>query len=167
MFPLHTETPEEGITLEKLFRTDSDRISTMVEQLRQTAMSLGLEFGDRHMTYNSRKAQELGIWAAHKGFGHAFHMAAFKAYFAKGLNIAQKDILLDIARQSGLDGDEAGDILESGRYADDVDRDWELARTKGIQAAPTFVMGDNHLVGAQSYPTLRDFVLQNSKGISL
>ncbi len=167
MFPLHTETPEEGITLEQLFHTDSDRISAMVTQLKQTAISLGLAFGDRHMTYNSRKAQELGIWAEEKGLGHAFHMAVFKAYFAKGLNIAQKDILLDIARQSGLDSAEAEQILTTKRYADDVEKDWEIARSKGIQAAPTFVIGDNHLVGAQNYQTLRDFLLQNSKNISL
>lgn len=167
MFPLHTETPEEGITLEQLFHAESDKINEMVAQLKQTATSLGLAFGDRHMTYNSRKAQELGIWADEKGLGHAFHMAVFKAYFARGLNIAKNDILLDIARQSGLDSDEAKKVLTTGRYAGDVDRDWKIARDKGIRAAPTFVIGDKHLVGAQNYPRLRDFVLQNSKSISL
>lgn len=167
MFPLHTETPEEGITLERLFNADSERISAMVSQLKQTATSLGLAFGDRHMTYNSRKAQELGIWAEEKGFGHAFHMEAFRAYFAKGLNIAKIDVLLDIARQAGLDSGEAEQVITSGRYADDVDRDWDIARSKGIKAAPTFVIGNNQLVGAQNFPTLRDFVLQNSKNISL
>lgn len=136
----------------------------MVAQLRETAEALGLEFGDRHMTYNSRKAQELGLWAEEKGCGHAFHMAAFKAYFAKGLNIARRDVLLEIITQAGLNREEGAQIMETREYADRVDADWELSYTMGIKAAPTFVMGENRLVGAQSYPVLRDFVLENSGG---
>ncbi|NIP49262.1 MAG: dithiol-disulfide isomerase, partial [Gammaproteobacteria bacterium] len=53
------------------------------------------------MTYNSRLAQELGKWAEQMEKGDAFHDAVFKAYFADGLNIADANILADIANSIG------------------------------------------------------------------
>ena len=162
MFPLHPRTPEDGLKLEELFHVDSDRIGQMISQMQQMAHSLGLAFGDRHMTYNSRLAQELGIWAAEQGKAHSYDMAVFTAYFGEGRNLAKRDVLLDIAKQAGLDEGKAGQILADRSYSDKVDRDWDLSRRLGIQAAPTFVMGDNRLVGAQPYQALRGLVLENS-----
>ena len=50
MFPLHTDTPLKGRSLEELFHTDSARIAAMIAQLAEHAKALGLPFGKRHMT---------------------------------------------------------------------------------------------------------------------
>ncbi len=73
----------------------------MMAHLKQKAAELGLPFGDRKKTYNSRLAQELGLWAQSKGQGEAFHMAAFEAYFVDGKNLAQRDVLVDLASSGG------------------------------------------------------------------
>lgn len=161
MFPLHPETPEEGKSLEELFNTNSAQITRMVDHLKQTATSLGLEFGDRKMTYNSRLAQELGIWADEQGCGDGFHLAAFKAYFADGENLAKTEVLLKIAARAGLREELAKQVLASRSHSALVDADWELSRSSGITAAPTFVMGSSRLVGAQDYPTLQGLMLQH------
>ncbi len=67
----------------------------MIDHLRITAEELGLPFGPRNKTYNSRLAQELGLWAEDQGKGEPFHMAAFHAYFADGLNLAKMPVLLE------------------------------------------------------------------------
>ncbi len=72
-------------------------IDQVMAGLKQKATELGLPFGDRKRTYNSRLAQELGLWAESKDRGDAFHMAAFKAYFVDGKNLAQKEVLVDLA----------------------------------------------------------------------
>jgi len=110
------------------------------------------------MTYNSRRAQELGKWAEANDSGDAFHMAVFKAYFADGLNLAHTPVLLAIAQSVGLDPDEARTVLEHQRYGAAVDRDWQRSRTMGITAVPTFVMNDRQLVGAQTYQDLTRFI---------
>ena len=161
MFPLHPETPREGITLEELFDTDSAKISRMVSQLKETAEALGLVFGDRHMTFNSRLAQELGLWAQEQGYGDAFHEAAFAAYFGDGKNLADPEVLLDLASQAGLSRQEAEKVLEKRSYRDQVDRDWELSRRLGIRAAPTFVLNQTRLIGAQNYRTLQELMLEH------
>ena len=130
----------------------------MLAHLRQTADRLNLPFGDRRMTFNSRRAQELGKWAEQSGRGDAFHQAVLETYFADGRNIAQRTVLEEIARAVGLDPDEARRVLTEGRFKNAVDRDWQRSRSKGVTAVPTFVINDRRLVGARSYSDLTRFV---------
>jgi predicted DsbA family dithiol-disulfide isomerase len=69
VFPLHPETPPEGLSLEKLFRGRSVDIPRQMLRLKKAARELGLPWSDREMTYNSRLAQELGKWAEQEGRG--------------------------------------------------------------------------------------------------
>lgn len=157
-FPLHPETPPDGRSLEDLFAGRPINIPEMLTHLRHTARQLGLPFGDRRMTYNSRRAQELGKWAENCGRGDAFHNAVFRAYFATGLNIATDTVLMDIAQSVDLDPQEARTIIEKGQYREAVDRDWQRSRNMGITAVPTFVMNQQRLVGAQTYQDLTRFI---------
>jgi predicted DsbA family dithiol-disulfide isomerase len=153
-FPLHPETPEEGRTLEELFAGRPIDVPNMLAHLRQTASRLGLPFGDRRMTFNSRRAQELGKWAAVAGCDEAFHQAVFRAYFADGLNIAEIDVLKDIVESIGLSGPKAEAVLADGKYGQAVDQDWQRSRSIGITAVPTFNFAGQLLVGAQPYADL-------------
>lgn len=80
----------QGLSLEELFKLKGIPVDVdkMMMQLKATAAGFGLPLGGRKMTYNSRIAQEIGLWAETKGHGHKFHMEAFAAYFADGRNIA-------------------------------------------------------------------------------
>jgi predicted DsbA family dithiol-disulfide isomerase len=157
-FPLHPNTPAQGQTLEELFNAPTEKITTMVEGLKQTAASLGLPFGNRTKTYNSRLAQELGLWAEDQSKGDQFHQAAFKTYFVHGENLSDHPVLLRLAAQAGLSEKEADAVLQTRSYAGKVDAQWQEARHLGINAVPTFLMGFNRVVGAQSYETLADLV---------
>lgn len=101
------------------------------------------------------------MWAASEGRGEAFHLATFKAYFALGLNIGSTNVLLEIARAVGLPETEAARVLTDRLYKEQVDRDWQESRIKGITAVPTFAMGQHRLVGAQSYQDLVEMVCLN------
>ena len=161
-FPLHPETPEEGQLLADMFRTSPTKIAAMMANLQATAQDLGLAFGPRTTTYNSRMAQELGLWAEDQGKGEAFHLAAFQAYFVDGLNIAKIPVLLELAKDVGLPQQEAQDVLTSRSYKAKVDQDWADSRFKGINAVPTFIMGKHKLVGAQNYTALVDLITNYS-----
>ena len=121
-----------------------------------------MPFGDRKMTFNSRLAQELGKWAEQMGKGQAFHDAVFRAYFADGRNIAQTNILVDIAASVGLDTAEAQDVIAARTFKEAVDIDWTRAYESGVTAVPTFLMNGQTLVGAQRFKALADFMLQNN-----
>lgn len=130
----------------------------MMAQMKATAQKLGLELGDRDMTYNSRLAQEVGLWAEDQGQGHAFHMAAFRAYFVDGKNLADRQVLLDLIEQTRLDREKGLKVIEDRTYSDAVDKDWDLSRQKGVNAVPTFFMGLDKLVGAQPHEAMERMV---------
>jgi predicted DsbA family dithiol-disulfide isomerase len=147
--------------LEQLFDNYPVDIEGMMRHLRKTAADLGLPFGERKKTYNSRLAQELGLWAESKNKGDVFHPAAFKAYFVDGKNIAKIPVLVDLAASVELPGEEAAAVLETRSFKALVDADWNLSREKAITAVPTFVMNQDKLVGAQPYEMLAKFMDAN------
>jgi predicted DsbA family dithiol-disulfide isomerase len=133
----------------------------MIGHLKHTAEGLGLPFGDRTMTCNSRLAQELGLWAETRGKGDPFHMAAFRAYFVDGINLAKVPLLLELVKSIDLPVDEAEEVLVSRSFKEGVDRDWAESRFRNVTAVPTFMMNSHKLVGAQSYENFVDMVIQN------
>ena len=83
-------------------------IPLAMARLKKVAGELGLPWGERKKTYNSRLAQELGKWAEGKGKGDEYHDAVFRAYFVDGKNIAKTDVLMGLAKAVGLHEHEAG-----------------------------------------------------------
>ena len=153
-FPLHPETPEEGLTLEELFAGRPVDIKQVLANLNRTARDLGLPFGKREKTFNSRLAQELGKLAEKQGYGERFHMAAFRAYFADGLNIGLQSTLVDLGASVGLSEGQVLEVLEKRTFEEAVDQDWMRSYQLGVKAVPTFMINGMSLVGAQPYEKL-------------
>ncbi len=158
-FPLHPDTPEEGLTLEQLFAGRNIDVRAANARMGKLMAEEGLTYGDRTMTYNSRLAQELGKWAERRPEGEAIHHALFRAYFVEGLNIAAIDNLVLIAESAGLSGAEAREVLESRCFQAEVDADWGKSRELGITGVPTFVVRNRGIVGAQPYEALEQLVV--------
>jgi len=154
LFPLHPDTPDEGLTLEQLFAGRSFDIEAAQTRLSILMAGEGLPYGQRTMTYNSRRAQELAKWAETQEGGAAIHDALYRAYFVDGLNIAQIDNLMVVVRKLGLPEDEAREVLVTRRFRAVVDADWKRCRDVGVTAVPTFVVGNQGVAGAQPYEAL-------------
>ena len=153
-FPLHPETPAEGVSLEDLFvgrDVDMDAMRTRMKGLMEAE---NLPYGERSHTYNSRLAQELGKWADTQPGGGDIHDALFKAYFVDALNIGDPEVLIEIARSTGLPETEARGVLEKRSFSEAIDQDWAKSRQYGVTGVPTFIAGGYGVVGAQSYETL-------------
>ncbi len=159
-FPLHPDTPSEGLTLEQLFAGRNIDVLAAKAHMVQLMADEGLPYGDRTMTYNSRLAQELAKWAVTQPGGGAIHDALFRAYFVDGLNIALADTLVRLAEQVGLPSVEAREALDSRRFKDAVDADWQRSKELGVAGVPTFVAGDRAVVGAQPYEALEALIVE-------
>jgi predicted DsbA family dithiol-disulfide isomerase len=146
------------MSLEELFQGRGIDLPAYMERLEEVAAELGLPWGRRTRTYNSRRAHELGKWAEASGKGDEFHLAVFQAYFADGRNIADISVLTEIAGTIGLDGRMAEQALAERTFQAAVDRDWDYARTCGITAVPTFMVEGRQVVGAQPYQALEELV---------
>ncbi len=163
-FPLHPEVPESGMDLEELFAGRGVDVPRMMGRLRGIALGLGLPWGDRTRTYNTRRAQELGVWAEERGRGAEFRRGVFLAYFAEGRNIARTDELTRVAGECGLDPAEAGRVLRESRFGPAVDEAWGRARRLGISAVPTHVFGGRLAAGYLPWEELERFLSGDAGG---
>lgn len=161
-FPLHPETPEDGRSLDIVYAQYPYPKADMLEHLRRNARALNMPYCERSKVFNSRRAQELGVWADSQGVGEEFHKNVFAAYFVNHENLADLKVLLNVVSQTGLDPLEAEQILEQGSFSEVVDRDWQRADQLGIDVVPTIVIGEEKLVGAQEYRSLSRFMNANS-----
>jgi len=158
-FPLHPKTPPEGLTLEELF-ADRDFDAQAAQAKMQALMEAeGLPYGERRMTFNSRLAQELAVWARELPGGEAIHDVLFRAYFVEGRNIAQAGVLLAAAAEAGLDPEAAAEVINSRSRQRDVDADWRRCKALGVTGVPTYLADGRAIVGAQPYEALEKFIL--------
>ena len=158
-FPLHPETPDSGIPLEELFQGRGYDIEEMKQRMSGLMAEENLPYGNRSHTYNSRFAQELAKWGESFPEGEAMNLKLFEAYFAEGRNLAEPVVLLEVAEAAGLDRDAAEEMIRKRSFRDAVDADWKRAHEFGITGVPTFVSGNQGLVGAQSYEALEQLIL--------
>ena len=159
LFPLHPDTPPEGLTLAALFGPGAD-VAAMHERMSRLMEEEGLPYGSRTHTFNSRKAQELAKWAESQPGGEGIHAALYESYFVRGENLADPAVLAEVVRRLELDEGPALQALEAGDYVADVDRDWDRARSLGVTGVPTFLAGRYGVVGAQGYDVLERLVLE-------
>jgi len=91
--------------------------------IHERGAAVGFEFGERVRVWNTFDAHRLLHWAGllgPAGSQRALKHALLQAYHGEGRNPGARDVLLDLAAQVGLGVDAARDVLQSGRYADEV-----------------------------------------------
>jgi predicted DsbA family dithiol-disulfide isomerase len=84
-----------------------------------------------------------------------------RAYFTEGELMSDRDTLVRLAGEVGLDEHEVRELLAGDRYADEVRADERTAGELGVSAVPTFVI-DRQLgaSGAQPPEALLDLLRQ-------
>jgi predicted DsbA family dithiol-disulfide isomerase len=149
-FELHPEVPPEGRPRDPNAR----RRPGAAEMLRSMGAEDGIEINTAPVQANSHLAFELATFARESGKADAVHRQLFEAYFGRGENIGELDVLLKVAEKAGLDVEAARAALTDRRYANVVDEEVAWARDSGITATPTFIFDQRYaLVGAQEYAT--------------
>ncbi len=159
-FPLHPDTPADGLSMEKLFEGRDYDPEASYQRMKALMDEEGLPYSRRTHTYNSRLAQELGAWAESQPGGEAIHDALYRAYFVEGKNVGDIDVLLEIAESVGLPTDAAREVLEQRTHEAQVDADWAKSRGYGVTGVPTFVAGGYGVVGAQPYEALEQLMTE-------
>jgi len=157
-FPLHPDTPAEGLLLKDLFAGRGFDLEAMHARMKGLMDAEGLPYSRRTHTYNSRLAQELAKWADSQPGFESIHNALYRAYFVDGRNIGDPEVLIDIAQSVGLPADAAREVLADRTFKDAVDADWEESRRRGITGVPSFIAGKYKVVGAQPYNVLADLL---------
>ena len=128
------------------------RVAQMEARVVEAARAAGVEidFARVPRIPNTLDAHRLIHWAGLEGRQTPMKSALLRAYWREGRDIGDRETLADIAGATGLDRVVAARLLAS-----DADRDAIMARDaharqRGVNAVPTFVIANQHVVsGAQ------------------
>lgn len=113
-------------------------------------LGFSFAFGDGSRIRNTFRAHQLIQWAALQGRAHEAEQAMFAAYFTRGEDVHDLDVLVAVASRIGLDPDEARRVLAEARFAEAVRAEEAVWTGRGIHAVPAMVFGERYLVsGAQ------------------
>jgi len=163
-FPLHSETPLAGMTLEQLFAGRGMDVAAAQQQLRTMMREAGLAYGPRTHTYNSSPAQHLAKYIAllDTETGTAsedpFREEVFLAYFARGENIADRESLQEICRRIGREDIDIEKALSDSSAAQEVNADWEYCREMNVTGVPAFRFGEQWVHGCQGVTSLESLI---------
>ena len=118
------------------------------EMIRTRGAELGFRFDMQKRTriYNTFDAHRLLHWAGLEGKQLELKQALFAAYFTDGADPSDHGVLARIAAEVGLDVARTREILASDRYATDVRAREEFYRGQGINAVPSIIVNDRHLI---------------------
>ena len=127
--------------------TEAQRAENL-ENIRQRGAELGFTFHPegRSRIVNTFNAHRLLHWAGIEGRQLELKHALLRAYFTDREDVSDNDTLLRILGDVGLPQAQAREILESDRYAEDVRAAEQMFQRSGINAVPSIILNQKHLI---------------------
>jgi len=93
-------------------------------------------------------------YAKEHGKGNEYDDRMLRAFFQEELDIGNVDVLVKLAGEIGLDETNLRDALASHNYRQTQQQALQHAQEIGIEAVPTFLIGNRVLTGVQDRETL-------------
>lgn len=143
---LGPEGEDSAEHLKRKYGMGDAQLAASRENLRRRGQEVGFSFGQRPRIWNTFDAHRLIHWAGLHGRQHAMKRALLQAYQAEDRNPGDRAVLIDCARQCGLDEQEAARVFDSGDHADAVRQAQAIWRDSGIHSVPSIVINQRHLI---------------------
>lgn len=156
-FELNPDMPAEGENavqhlIRKYGRSAEDIAAGKAMQIaRGQAIGFTFDLEKRSHFYNTFDAHRLLFWALQEGRQIELKKGLLRAYFSDGQNPSDRETLVRLAAEAGLDAARAREVLASGAFATEVRELEAFYRDHGINSVPAMILNGRHLVsGSQS-----------------
>lgn len=166
-FELNPSMPAEGADaveyLSAKYGIDAAQIARNQAVIRARGAEVGFEFGHRSHVWNTFDAHRVMHWAGAEGPASAprrLKQALLTAYHGQGLNPSAREVLMSAAQRCGLDAERAGEVLDSGAYANEVRQAQSRWQAAGIQSVPSVVIDERHLIQGGQPPEVFEQALR-------
>ena len=166
-FQLNPDMPKKGISrldyLKHKFGS-KDAAQPMYDSMTSEALKEDLKFNlDKiRVTPNTNLSHILTKLAFSKKIGHQVLSEIYDAYFSKGADIGNADILIEIGKSQSLGEKEIIDSFSSEEETNNVNKNDNIARSMGINGVPFFEINNKTYVsGAQSTTNLIEAIKAN------
>jgi predicted DsbA family dithiol-disulfide isomerase len=148
----------EGEYAERLARkygVGRPEAQAMVDRMTSRAAEAGLTFRfDLAQPGNTFDAHRLIHLGRERGVQDAVKERLLAATFTEGAPIGERDALVKLGAEAGLDPDEARLVLEGDRYGAEVRGDEEAALDLGVTGVPFFLVDGKFAVPGAQPPEL-------------
>jgi predicted DsbA family dithiol-disulfide isomerase len=152
-FELRPSLPEEGVSLGEVGAAHSDRVN---DHLFKVARQNGVPFMLVDRVPNTHLALAMSEFARDLGPERyqQVHEAIFRAYQGEGRDIGSRSVLLEIARDAGIDEEELEAAWDQERYDGRLHAFRHYGLEVGVRATPSALICDELLVGFRPYAVL-------------
>ena len=158
-YQLDATIPPEGLERRAYMqRKFGNRIDEIHQRLTQAGAAVGLDFAfdDIERSPNTLDAHRLIRWAASANAQDAIVERLFHDFFVAGKDIGDRNVLLDAARDCGMDPKIVGDLLDGDADKESVREEIASAQSIGVTGVPFFILdGKFALPGAQPAEVLK------------
>jgi len=112
---------------------------------------VAMDFSKRTHYYNSNKGHRLMQWCEGHNMQQAMNELLMDAYFKRGLDINNTQVLLDLAEQLGLNRLTTEQALTSDAVTQALVRKQKRVKSLGLSSVPAFILnGDTLITGSNS-----------------
>ncbi|MGG4396105.1 DsbA family oxidoreductase [Paenibacillus thiaminolyticus] len=127
----------------------------MHEDIVRQGKEAGIDYQfDAMIMTNTMDAHRLIHFAGQYGKRDKVAELLFKAYFTDGKNVSEKDTLLAVAAEAGLEREAAASMLESEQFTSEVEEEMREANQLGCRGVPFFVFNRKYAVGGAQQPEM-------------
>lgn len=171
-FELDPGVPAEGVDLTQRlvreYRTTQAQIEANHATIRARAAAVGFTYntGLGSRAWNTFDAHRLSYWAEvrHRSKALALKDALFRAYFTDQVDVSDREVLVGVAADVGLNADEARRVLETNQYASEVRAQELRYQQAGIRSVPATIVNDKWLIAGGQPPEAFESALREIIG---
>lgn len=158
------EVDWKGVEIHPEFPPQGKRISKSVKSLNRVSIIKGtaLEEGEGvklpGFVTNSRLSLEASEFAKTMNRFREFHHGIYEAYFVKGQNIGDMNIILDVGEKASLEKTALEECLKNRTMYDRIEENKTEAGKNSVMGVPTLFLERFPVHGDQSLETLRHLI---------
>ena len=141
------------------------KAAEQIEAISQMGRNAGLDFNYAQTrytnTFDAHRLTKAAQFLNKRESADRISERLYKAYFSEGMELADREVLVKIAVEEGMEEKEVRRILDSEKYADAVRFDEQEAARYGIHSVPYFVLdGKVAIPGAFSVEQMKRILLE-------
>ena len=163
-YELHPEIPKEGFDKKEYYKIkfgESSESSNRFNFITEEAKKVGLEFNFKKSKNlpNTFLAHRLLWFCRSKNKQDVLAQALFHAYFSDGRDVGNKDELIEISSENGLNRKEIKEFFQTNIGHKEVLREENRAKEMNIFSVPTYIFNKKYLlVGGQEPDTFKAYI---------